>query len=526
MTEGHQIDIIKTIEAIVKLPAKNRLNAIIDHKEPLKLVRALSSHDILLTIREIGAEDALELVELLDASQVQDLLDLEIWDNDKLNPQKAGHYFSLLFEANADRAVSQIHGLDIELIGMMMKMVASIYDTSLGEEPYDYSNIYTESPGGRFIICFSDEPEQRSLSQALRSYIESLYGRDMKFVLGLIENIRFELSSGLEEFSHRLREGRLLDLGLLPRDERLAFFATISPGQLTGAQPVKLEKTHGSFLIKSLSENISSAYPFLQRGIAQCSADEQASLLDYLSYITINMHASLTHDFGDREQMAETANYTKALGEIALMQITQGDINQAHEVLRANSLKNIIRLGRTSLVNLRRLLQAKMRDDDYLLGPDFCYLDSPLREVARALCLSEPRFYEGLLDPKKLTLRFFSHINDIDATLKAVNEIKFRSLLLGPKYLGCTKEMLKQHHSISHAQIYGRFLVNSYLDKTMLADISTHDLKKISSKEFNAFAKSQAHSLSERLSYDAERIHNFSTSVLILLEQNYALLLG
>ncbi len=57
----------------------------------------MHAQDILLTLREVGAESALELLEILSAEHVQEILDLEIWDNDDMNPQKAGPLFFFAF---------------------------------------------------------------------------------------------------------------------------------------------------------------------------------------------------------------------------------------------------------------------------------------------------------------------------------------------------------------------------------------------------------------------------------------------
>jgi hypothetical protein len=545
MNESTQIDISKTLDQILALPAKKRLDAIIDHARPIELVRALSAHDILLTLRDIGAEDALELVELLSPPQVQHLLDLEIWESDQINPAKAGSYFSLLFAANDERAVSQIHGLDIELVGLMFKMVAWIYDTSIGEEPEDYPDICSTSPGGRFIICFDDSHEKRALSQSLYAFIESLYSRDMKVALGLLEDIRFEMASGLEGASLRFRQHRLLDMGILPREERLGFFATIRAGDLKLADTVPPIRAFDSaqchLPTRKFIDHMDKRYPFLWQAINDGSHEEQSYYLDYLAHASINMHASLLDDFGDADLIKLSVAYAKTLAELGLVQATKGQVDLAYKVLRNNSIKDLIRLGRTSLVNLRKVLLSLTKDESYLLGENFSLLDSPLREVARALVLGEPRFYEGLLDPKKLGLRFFSSLSDLNAAIMAINEIKFRALLNGPTILGCTQAMLTEHKDLGHGNIYGRYLVNRFFKhENPLANIAPREILSIFGTEnrlnddFTAFAKNLseelAHKLAEQDYYDLpkalELSHNFSTTVLIQMEQNNRLLLG
>lgn len=531
-----------TLTKILLLPAKKRLNAIIDHPRPLELVRALNPHDIVVLLREIGAEDALELVELLSPLQVQQLLDFEIWQSDQIDPQKAGHYFSLLFAANDERAVSQIHGLDIELVGLMFKMVAFIYDRSIGEEPEDYSELYSISPGERFIVCFDMSPKHRGLSQALHAFLESMYGRNMKVALGLLEDIRFELTSGLEEESLRFRQNRLYDLGILPREERLEFFAPISLNNIKKESQslVPFDNSACQLVARPYIGDIDQRYPFLWHAINHCEHAEQSAYLDYLAHASINIHASLCDDFGDAKLLKISAEYTKALVELGLMQASDGDLHKASIVLKANSIKKLLRLGRTSLVAMRKLLRNLTKDDAYLLGENFSLLDSPLREVARALCLSEPRFYQGLIDANKFDVRFFSSLQDVNATLMAINEIKFRALFVGPKGIGLNSEDLRHHKETSYGALYARFLIKEFLAKEQLFKLSVNEIESLFSApqrlrdDFVVHAKKISAGIAQQLTdsghYERQRAldlaHNFSTTVMIQLEQNHVLLLG
>ncbi len=524
------------------LPAKKRLDAIIDHPRPLELVRALDPHDVALLLREIGAEDALELVELLSPLQVQQLLDFEIWQSDQIDPKKAGHYFSLLFAANDERAITQIHGLDIELVGVMFKMVALIYDRSIGEEPEDYSEIYSISPGERFVVCFDCSPEHRALSQSLHAFLESMYGRNMKVALGLLEDIRFELASGLEELSLRFRQHRLLDLGILPREERLEFFAPIALSAIAKNTQANstLQPLECRLATRPYVDDIDPRYPFLRQAISECEHAEQAAFLDYLAHASINLHASLVDDFSDAKLLKITAEYTKALVELGLAQACDGNIYKASLILKANSIKKLVRLGRTSLVTMRKILVSLTKDENYSIGKDFSFLDSPLREVAKALSLSEPRFYAGLIDAKKLDVRFFSSLIEVNATLMAINEIKFRALFMGAKGLGLSEKDFLCHPESSHGSVYARYLVNKYLGKEPTTKLSFDEVESIFSApqrlhdDFVALSKKLSSAIAQRLAdndcYELEKArtlaHNFSTTVLVQLEQNHRLLLS
>ncbi|HXW60520.1 MAG TPA: DUF6178 family protein, partial [Myxococcota bacterium] len=270
MSEQLKVDINNALETVRKLPAKKRLDAILEYPDQAELVKALTPQDLLLTIEEVGGEHALELIELLKPKQVKELFDFALWDNDTLDVEKTGHWLSLLFEANADRAIEQIDGLDIELLGFMFKLVADMYDVTLEEEPPETCELMSKSPDGRFIICFKDHDQYKGLARAMYNYIESLYGVDMKRALSFLEQVRFELSSGLLESSFRFRDARLLDWGILPRDERLAYFSTLSVGQLkkVALKPaIAIEAVHSSFPLMVQVEHLGEKYPFLEAAL-------------------------------------------------------------------------------------------------------------------------------------------------------------------------------------------------------------------------------------------------------------------
>src|SRR5688572_7517161 len=81
MNNEQNLNMFLAADQLAAMPAKQRLDAIFDHADPSALVQSLSSHNLLLTINDIGAQDCLELIELLSPKQVQDIFDLEIWQN-------------------------------------------------------------------------------------------------------------------------------------------------------------------------------------------------------------------------------------------------------------------------------------------------------------------------------------------------------------------------------------------------------------------------------------------------------------
>lgn len=436
MLSHNTLDNKKILSLITKLKGKKRLDAIIEQEKPIEFIKSLTPCFILQTIFEVGKEDALELIELLPGKTVRAIFDLEIWQKERINIKKAGEFFSLLFHADRERAVKQIEALDIELIGLFFKMAADIYDVTLGEEPLEFGNFYSTSPDGRFLIVYKDKSDFAFLAHGLEQYLSSLYERDMAKALRILESVRFELVSNLEEEALKWRNTRLSDMGILPREERLAYFS-----RLEKLEPKKHQTVENII-------NINNNENFL-------TVQEINNTESNLIYHIQNMHMDLLGDFADEEKIHLTARYVKLLIDLGL-----GD----KEKLSDYDIKDVIRFGRTYLLKLKSMILAIKNDNKYLLGENFSLLDSPLCEVARGLIKPEPLYYEGLLDVKKLTFRFFQNINEVNASLQAVLEIKFRSLLLGSLGFLVGQKDIKSA-KITHSTLLAQKIKEFGLDK-------------------------------------------------------------
>ncbi len=523
---------MQSLDQFYQLSAKKRLELITNHEDPKELVSSFNSQDLLLTIRELGVESSLELFELMKPEQVQELFDLELWENDQLKSEEAGNYISALFEANPETAILQMHGLDIELIGLLFKTSTMVLDLSI-EEPEDYPNLHSTTPGGRFVVFF-DEENNKALARALHTFLEELYSRDLEFVLRMLENVRYELASGLEMESLRWRQNRLLDFGILPHEERLEYFSSVDPNALLVAakpKPLGLEKTMA--LIHKNSD-LKDRH-FLRAALNDASIETKEIFSQELSHAALNMHASLSGDFGDRRAMVASSEYAKYLCELGLFQACLGQIEKAALTLKSASAKYFIRLGRTALVSLRKRLNLKTKDQSYLFGDNFAQADSPLREVARAISLPEPRYYEGLLDPKKLTVRFFGSLTELNLSVQAINELIFRAELLGERGLNIGPLGLNHQH-LTHSGIFARVFINRFLgEENVLSSITFAGFGQIASAgrindDFKNYLRAEGKELAQKIfiadEKQMEKVDNFINTILIQLEQNWQLLVG
>ncbi|MGZ6027923.1 MAG: DUF6178 family protein, partial [Myxococcaceae bacterium] len=74
------------LQRIAGLPARARLDALLDSADAPELVRALPAEQLYATVAEVGLADASDLVQLASPEQVQALVDLGAWKKDALDP--------------------------------------------------------------------------------------------------------------------------------------------------------------------------------------------------------------------------------------------------------------------------------------------------------------------------------------------------------------------------------------------------------------------------------------------------------
>jgi hypothetical protein len=74
------------LKALYPLPGKEVLDHILAQEDARQFIQELPSDDFFWLIKKVGDNDCLPLLELASEDQWQHVLDLEIWQKDRLHP--------------------------------------------------------------------------------------------------------------------------------------------------------------------------------------------------------------------------------------------------------------------------------------------------------------------------------------------------------------------------------------------------------------------------------------------------------
>lgn len=481
-------DLRELKQRLRQMPAKKRLDAILERPDVMRVVRSLPVQDVLLTVKEIGPADSLELIELLSPRQVQGILDLDAWRKDRIDPGAFAEWLEILYAANPLRAVRQVKELDIELLSLLFKMHTRIYDLNEEEEdPPEEPKIHSITPDNRYLIVY-DESDGR-LAHSLRQTVERLFGVDMPFVLRLIEAVRWEMPSALEEEAFRWRNGRMADLGFLPPGEAQEVFQYVDADKvLAGSrQATDATETGSEELVvgeapeegtRDLSTSVLLPTDLFEEGsgvlsaaLAQVSERRRARFAHELLMLGNRLHVAIGGDAGDGEALRATVKRAGDTIGIALSYAAKGDPARLGDALEALHALRLFQVGHSLAVRVGRELRARTKSDTSGLGGEgLLRLDSPLRELAAGLLRPQPLFYAGLADPARSDYRPFTSLHDLAMATKGVAEAAFRAELLF-RGLGASDEALyalgihDAQLGPSHAQLLGAWLARVLLEE-------------------------------------------------------------
>lgn len=472
------------------LPAKQRLAAILERPDVMRVVRALPVQDVLLTVREIGASDCLELIELLSPRQVQGILDLDAWRKDRIDPGTFADWLELLYAANPDRAVRQVKDLDVELLSLLFKMHTRVYDITEDEHPHDEAKLYSITPDNRYLIAYDDSDEK--LAHYLRQTVERLFGVDIPFVLRLIEAVRWEMPSALEEEAFRWRNTRMADLGFLPPGEAQEVFqyldadkalaealkqsdAEASRSPSAAAEEVVIGEAADenvrdlSTSVLLPSELFDEGSGVLAAALAQVDERRRARFAHELLMLGNRLHVAIGGDAGDGEALRATVKRAGDTIGIALSYAAKGEPARLGKALVVMHALKLFQVGHSLSVRIARELRARSRaEGSGLDGEGLLRLDSPLRQVAAGLLRAQPLFFTGLADLSRTDYQPFSSLHELAMATKAVGEAAFRAELLVRGLCASDAELhsLGVHDAStgpSHAQLLGTWLAHLLL---------------------------------------------------------------
>ena len=394
LSRSERLDIIR------REHGRKKYNLLIEADDAEALVQRMAAQEVYLLIKELGHEDSVDLIPMVNADQLTTFLDLDCWRGDLFDGAVALEWLALLLEAGDDQVVRAFRQLDFELLVLMIKKHINIL---CGPEDIDEDDARIEAVrrDGGYEIEFRDDKNAKLVG----SILDILLRADGDFYQHLLESVRWEQDSLLEEEVYALRRGRLLDRGFPDPFEALAVHAPIDPARFNVASyrksalfPVDNAEPPGFFLTPARPKDLLAEV--LAGGISEQVAWE-------LTYLINKVLIAERVDVGEPAQVQAVAEEVYRYLNLALEELGNGEVGKAISLFDEVYLEILYRVGYSLPLRLGQRAR-KIRQ-----SPIGAYLDGPFRALVEALMRKKPRFFEGLVEADRGGERPFATRQDL-----------------------------------------------------------------------------------------------------------------
>jgi Family of unknown function (DUF6178) len=230
----------------------NRLDALMALDDPETAIAAMSGDEIYGILRESDFREAADLLRWATPAQVQIVADFSLWSGDRTLPSRLREWVEMMAELPEETIGAWVRGLDIELVALILRKGARIYDLSVEEPPEESDGLFFPTPDRLFVLDIvgyreaaaqeraerdaqlgaepaEDGDETRVSAEALMRIVDMLYRDDHELARKILVGAKSELDSELEETAYRWRQGRMADHGFVDAFEALEVYRELDP---------------------------------------------------------------------------------------------------------------------------------------------------------------------------------------------------------------------------------------------------------------------------------------------------------
>jgi len=413
-------------DLVMSLHGRQRLDLIQISAESTELVQALPEPEFWITLKEVGEEDAVELLKAATPEQLIHLSDLEWWHQGAIDPLPVAYWLMLLAEAGSEASLNWFRNADEELLVAAFARFFLVYKTdpdNEGAEPWrNAPNLWTLD--GTWYISFFD-PNAAPILERFLSFVRAEEG--MRYY-GLLDLVEMSAQAEQEDSAHDFRTARLADFGFVDFDEALEIYTPVSDGEL---RELRLEKAGTTdSLPPRFPLALSAPPPLLALALAQLT--DQATFERVALGLAALVSRILVADALDMtriETLTVAVTKAQAFVELGLERVSGGDPEKAALALSELHPFALFRAGYTRVIKAARraegLLRAgwpsRVKTPKSFLGEDGLLLEGLTR--------LRPLYYAGAADDGAPAMREFRTRDEVERAERAASRVEVLGLL-------------------------------------------------------------------------------------------------
>ena len=208
--------------------AAEQIDAIIRQPDAEDVLQSLRAPTFYRLMKRAGWDQSYDLLQYATPDQIQVFIDFDCWKRDRLLTDELQKWLKALVSESDDEHFKRVcRDLDSEILAILFKSHLHVEMTDDQERPPDHLEGEVEvTPDGWYAIVYPDDEDKATL---IRMLLDRLYHVDRVLAWTLLEAVRWELMSEMEENAYQWRNTRLEEYGFVGRDEAMEIYQYVEP---------------------------------------------------------------------------------------------------------------------------------------------------------------------------------------------------------------------------------------------------------------------------------------------------------
>ncbi|MZG53625.1 MAG: hypothetical protein F3743_05895 [Nitrospinae bacterium] len=374
---------------VLNLPVVFQRELLVLCEDAVEVTRVLPAEEIYNMIKELGKEDSLLVLSMVSAEQLQYFFDIEWWQGDRFQPQRAMEWLETLDECDEPETLEWFFNEDFEQKVMLLQSLIKVFKQDEMTDSYDgVEGLEHFSPDGVYDVFFKVKE-----SKPLRKLILLLAEKDIGLLHELLEAVIWHPLTITVEKAYQWRLTRTSERGIPEFEEAMGIYSSLNPDALKQAVPTLDYFPSGKFRFSPqypLSQALLSH--FLGQCVMNLDSEERLDAIRWeLVCLANKVMVADKLDLSDLETRQKAMRKAVGYINIGLELGAEGNLEKGHTLLHQIWMQSLFQVGFEQLKQIRSKASRFLKENGAFMEN---FISENDKEKLGALVLPFPQIAE------------------------------------------------------------------------------------------------------------------------------------
>ena len=405
---------------VLSLPAVFQRELLVLCEDAVEVTQSIPAEEIYHLIKELGSEDSLLILSMASSEQLQYFFDLEWWQSDKFQPQRAMEWLELLDQCNEPETLVWFLNEDFDQKVMLLQSLIKVFKQDEMTNSYEgVEGLEHYSPDGVYDVFFKVKE-----SKVIRKIILLLADKDIAFLHELLEAVIWFPTTITLEKAYQWRLTRTSQRGIPEFEEAMGVYSSLNPDDLKQEVPLSENFSGGKF---SFSPQYPLTEALLSHFFGQCvkslDSEERLNAIRWeLVCLANKIMVADKCDLSDLKIRQKAMRKVVGYVNIGLELGASGDLEKGHSLLHQLWMQSLFQVGFEQLKQIRSKASLFLKENGSFME-EFILEDE--KEKLGALVFSFPQIVEKGEDDTAILWRDPESLDDIRGINKLLDRWVF-----------------------------------------------------------------------------------------------------